>query len=203
MKLKRGKNMIQLRTLGLMLGLVVLGITGVTAQQSETEKASGDKQKPVTQAPLPAQIVSAKKVFVAYGGGETNLPPQIYSGGSDRTYNQFYAALNRWGNYQLVSTPAEADLVFEVSFADPYAGGSVFGGATTNGTSGGVSSVSYFDPQLKLAIVDVKTHVVLWALTEHVEVARLQGNRDKNFDRAMAALVNQIARLAGKPPATT
>jgi hypothetical protein len=195
--------MIRLRTSSLLLGLLVLAISGLSAQQGETEKAAGDKQRPLAQAPVPAQILSAKKIFVAYGGGETNLPPQVYSGGPDRTYNQFYVALSRWGNYQLVATPAECDLVFEVSFVDSYAGGSVFGGAVTSGTSGGVSSVSYFDPQLRLAIVDVKTHVLLWALTEHVEVARLQGNRDKNFDRAIAALVNQVARLAGKPPATT
>lgn len=194
---------IQLGVFGMTLALVSLGATASLAQQSETEKSAGDKQKSAaTQAPVPAQILSAKKIFIAYGGGETNRPPQNYSGSADRTYSQFYMALNNWSNYQLVSTPAEADLVFEVSFANPYVGGSVFGGGAINGTSGGVSSVSYTDPQLKVAIIDLKTHVVLWTLIEHVEFARLQGNRDKNFDRAIAALVNDIARLAGKPSAT-
>jgi hypothetical protein len=152
-------------------------------------------------APLPAQILTAKKVFVSYAGGESNSRLAGYSGGTDRTYNQFYASLKTWGHYDLVPTPAEAELVFEISFTNPLVGASVWGGATTNGTSGGVSSTSYTDPQLRVTILDLKTRIVLWALVEHVEFARLQGNRDKNFDQAMVALINDIAKLAGRPPA--
>jgi hypothetical protein len=40
---------------------------------------------------------------------------------------------------------------------------------------------------------------LLWTFTEHVQPALLQGNRDKNFDQAMAALVNDIRNVAGQP----
>ncbi|PYU68320.1 MAG: hypothetical protein DMG49_16265 [Acidobacteria bacterium] len=54
------------------------------------------------------------------------------------------------------------------------------------------------DPQFRLAILDLKTHVLLWTFTEHVQSAQL-GNRDKNFDQAITALVNDIRNVAGQP----
>lgn len=166
------------------LVLVVLGVQALLANQAETGKTDGGKRNPeATQAPVPAQILTAKKAFVAYGGSERDHRHLSYSGSIDRTYQEFYAALKTWGNYQLVSTPAEADLVFEVSFSNPHP--------------------NEVDPHLNVAIIDLKTHVVLWTITEEVEAANLQANRDKNFDRAIAALVNDIARLAGKPPSGT
>jgi hypothetical protein len=59
------------------------------------------------------------------------------------------------------------------------------------------------DGQFRLRIVDLKTHVLLWAIGEHVEPAKLQGNRDKNFDQAMASLVNDVKSIAEQPQAST
>ena len=71
--------------------------------------------KQVPPAPVPPLILAAKKVFIANGGGDESLfdMPQ-YSGGPDRLYNEFYASMKSWGRYELVSSPGEADLVFEV-----------------------------------------------------------------------------------------
>jgi hypothetical protein len=154
----------------------------------------GQDRKEVVPAPLPAQIFTARKVFVSNGGGDTL---GNYSGGSDRMYNQLYAALKGWERYELVSAPADAELVFEIRFAAPIIGENVSGG---NGIS--VSSKTMKDPQFRLTIRDLKTHVLLWTFTEHVQNALLQGNRDKNFDQAMAALVNDIRNVAGQPAPT-
>jgi hypothetical protein len=45
-------------------------------------------------APIPSQILAAKKIFIANRGGDEVLfdSPQ-YSGGPDRLYNEFYAAM--------------------------------------------------------------------------------------------------------------
>ena len=51
-------------------------------------------------------------------------------------------------------------------------------------------------------IRDLKTQVLLRTFIEHVQNALLKGNRDKNFDQAMAALVNDIRNVAGQPAAT-
>jgi hypothetical protein len=148
-------------------------------------------QKELLPAPVPAQIFTARKIFVSNAGGDSLGD---YSGGPDRAYNQLYAALKGWGRYELVSAPADAQLVFEISFAIPILGENVSGGGNTP-----VSSKAVKDPQFRLAIVDLKTHVLLWTFAEHVQSALLQGNRDKNFDQAMAALVNDIRNVAGQP----
>jgi hypothetical protein len=47
----------------------------------------------------------------------------------------------------------------------------------------------------------VKTHVTIWTVIQHINLALLQKNSDKNFDNAMTALVNDVAKLAGTAPA--
>ncbi|HTF27031.1 MAG TPA: hypothetical protein VK937_24480 [Candidatus Limnocylindria bacterium] len=42
----------------------------------------------------------------------------------------------------------------------------------------------------------MKTHETLWGLTEHAQGAVLQGNRDKNFEQALAAVVAEVQRIA-------
>jgi hypothetical protein len=142
-------------------------------------------------APLPAQMLTARKVFISNGGDETLGD---YSGGPDRAYNQLYAALKGLGRYELVAAPGDAELVFEISFATRIVAEDVSGGGSGNTP---VSSKTVKDSHLRLAILDLKTHALLWTFIEHVENALLQGNRDKNFDLAMAALVNKLKSAAG------
>jgi hypothetical protein len=143
-------------------------------------------------APVPALIVSAKRVFISNAGGGCDPSSSAYfKGGPDRPYNQFYAALKSWGRYELVASPADAELALEISFTCP---------AGIVGISGGFGG-SHYDPQLRLVILDVKTHFTLWGITEHVETAILESNRGKNFDRAMNKLVDELKSLAaGTPP---
>jgi hypothetical protein len=155
--------------------------------------ARGQKSAEVLPAPLPPQIFTSKKVFISNAGGDSNY---LYSGGPERLYNHFYAALQSWGRYQLVGNPAESDLVLAVSFSNPFTGDNCQRGSTQSVVSGPVS-----DPQFRLTIIDPVTRVTLWTLTEHVQFAVLQGNRDKNFDQALAALVNDLKNVAGQPAA--
>jgi hypothetical protein len=143
-------------------------------------------------APVPVAIVSARKVFISNAGAGCDPSSSAYfKGGPDRPYNQFYAALKSWGRYELVPSPADAELALETSLTCPA------GAASVSGGRGG----STYDPQLRLVILDVKTRITLWGITEHVEMALLQSNRDKNFDRAMKRLVDDLKSLAaGSPP---
>jgi hypothetical protein len=152
-------------------------------------------QTELLPAPVPEQVFKARKVFVSNAGGDTLGE---YSGGPDRAYDQLYRALKGWGRYDLVTVPADAEVVFEIGFAAPTVAENVSGG---NGVAS-VSSKPVKDPRFRLAIVDLKTHVLLWTFIEHVQSALLQGNRDKNFDQAMAALVNDIKNVAGQPTST-
>lgn len=45
-------------------------------------------------APLPAQIASAKRVFISNGAEQRDFAGDLpFSSGPDRAYNQFYAAV--------------------------------------------------------------------------------------------------------------
>lgn len=98
-------------------------------------------------APIPSQICNAKKVFISNGGG--GLDPKLWSGGPAQPYNELYAAIKSSGQYQLVATPADADLVLQISYADPLTD---VGGSKESG------SVSFNTPQLKLVLLDPRTN---------------------------------------------
>ena len=149
--------------------------------------------KTVLPAPFPAQIARGKKVFVSNAGGDSN---GLFSGEPRRLYDQFYTALKSWGRYELVGSPAEADLVFEIGFSNPFVTVDV------SGNGGIVSSRAVSDPQFRLVIIDPGTRVILWVFTEHLAPALMQGNRDKNFDQTLSFLVNDLQNVAGQPVAT-
>jgi len=145
------------------------------------------KSKQATSAPIPSLILSAKRVFVANAGGDESLFGPQYSGGPDRLYDEFYEAVKSWGRYELVESPEDADLVFEIRLT-------VLQPRRSEPLGGDYNQA--YDSQFKLAIRDVKTRVILWGLTEHAQTAILQGNRDKNFEQALAAILSELRRIA-------
>jgi len=163
----------RLEPLSFYLAVAMVGLTSiVTAQQSKSP----------APAPIPPQITAAQKVFISNAGGESfenvidSLP---FNGGPDRPYNQFYASMKNWARYELVPSPADADLVFEVSWV-----------LTDTGLKLPVLG------QLRLVVIDPKTHITLWNFTEFVRGAMLLGNRDKNFDQGMTTIVNRLKTVA-------
>lgn len=126
-------------------------------------------------APIPTAIYTAHKVFISNASGEF-APPE---GAPELTYDEFYAAMKSWGRYELVSTPADADLVFEISYD--------FGPV----------------PYLRLLILDQRTHFLLWSIAEQVKPWALAATGRKNFDQAMANLVDDLKKLAAPLPTAT
>lgn len=174
--------MLRIVRLGILSLLLALSLLSGSFMQAQTTKETAP-------APLPAQIISAKKVFIANAGHESNLDAYSYSGGIDRTYKQFYSAMKSWGRYEFVTSPADCDLVFEIRF--------------TNAVVGGSAVSPMIAPQFRLKILDPKMHIVLWAFTEHVEWARTQGNRDKNFDQSLGRIVADVKNLVTQPAIDT
>ena len=164
-----------LRTIQLQAFCVMVAMTGLVPV------LSAQQSKWPAPAPVPVQIGAAQKVFISNAGGEsfeTVIDQTVFNGGPDRPYNQFYAAMKGWGHYELVSSPDGADLVLEISWvlADTGLKLPVLG-------------------QLRLVIVDPKTNVTLWSLTEYVRGAIKLGNRDKNFDQAMNTVLGRMKQL--------
>src|ERR1035437_1588859 len=69
----------------------------------------------VPAAPIPSQILTAKKVFISNIGG---IVYHYWSGRPDRIYNEFYAAMKSRGQYEIVAVPADSDLVLDVRVVD-------------------------------------------------------------------------------------
>ena len=140
-------------------------------------------------APVPPQIINARAVFVSNGGGSNYF--EIFAGGPDRGYNTLYADLERSQQYQLVGSPSEADLIFEIRSIAP---------TSAVGTEDVVAN-----PQLILNIRDPRTQALLWTTSANVRVFGTQKRRDRQFDESVAVLLDKFEQVAGRPltPAQT
>jgi hypothetical protein len=152
-------------------------------------------QEPATTppAPVPSAIRSATKIFVSNAGGDSGLFPSPFSGDSSRGYNQLYAGFKANSQYQLVDDPSEADLVLELQVTAPNGPSN---GSKVNGSSNPV-------PMLRLVIYDRKSHYVLWAFTQSIDIAFRQKTHDRNFDEALTAILLEFESLSGKAQAAT
>ncbi|MFZ1085672.1 MAG: hypothetical protein WAN35_11965 [Terracidiphilus sp.] len=153
--------------------------------------ASAQQTADPQPSPVPQAILSAKKVFVSYAGDGGGLFPRIFSGNPNRVYSQFYATLKSANQFELVSDPSDADLVFELHLDVPIAR---FG---LEGTDREFAAAPEF--VFRLEIYDRKTHYILWTIDQSIGWADLQKNRDHNFDGALLVLMEKFQQLTGKP----
>ena len=126
-------------------------------------------------APIPAQILSAKKVFIANAGADQAID-LLFSEEPDRGYNEVYSAMKSWGRFDVVGSPAESDLLIEIR---QY----VFNG-----------------PQLRMKIRDPKTSALLWSFDLPIPLGTGRANSDRNFDQAIDRLVNDFRALVTRTP---
>jgi len=137
-------------------------------------------------APVPALLTAGRKVFLSNGGAEAGLFPHPFTGTQDRGYGRLYTALGGTPRFELVGSPADADLVMELRLAAPS--GSL-GGDKKKGTEDAL-------PAFTLTIYDRPTHYVLWVISQTIDQANLQKTHDKNFDDALDLLVKQLMMVA-------
>ena len=116
-------------------------------------------------APIPSAISEAKTVFIS------NTARMEW--GQARVYNEFYAALQAAGKYRLVSSPSDADLVFELEHAYSRENGN----------------------ELDVVIYDRKTHYILWKIFSEVGTCTLKSGCEKALDRAVDNLVHDLLLL--------
>jgi hypothetical protein len=95
-------------------------------------------------------------------------------------YNTFYATMKSWARFKVVPTPAEADLVFQISVvrSEPLV--------------------------LRLTILDSKTQAAMWELDQDIrgdQTVRGSFAEQKDLDKTVAALVTSLAKLTGQPDA--
>jgi hypothetical protein len=148
------------------------------------------------QAPVPEAIRTATKIFLSNAGADSGLFPSPFSGDTNRAYNQFYAGLKANSQYELVGDPSDADLVLELQLSAPV-------GSTRSMSTNKVNGASDPVPMFRLVVYDRKTHFVLWAFTQSVEVAYLQKTHDRNFDDALNFILLAFESLSGKAQTAT
>jgi hypothetical protein len=128
----------------------------------------------VATAPMPTALQTAKRVFLGNAGVDgMSISTFRASGDMNQPYNWLYTAVKNWGRYELVGTPADADLVFEISFAAPLVG---------------ADKLPTFAPYLRLEILDAKTHFLLWTIVEPVQGAYRKTTWENNFNSGVTTL---------------
>lgn len=132
--------------------------------------------------PAPPALAAAKSVFISNGGGvdlQDALDFTIVKGGPDRTYDQFVAAMKKWGRYDRVSSPAAADLILEISFNISDSG------LKSLASESPLSTITPGMGQLRLVVIDPKTRVTLWTIVEYArhsaDVMRSRGRPQALF----------------------
>ena len=140
------------------------------------------------QTPVPSQLATAHTVFLASAGapGSGGNEKQI----AEMVYTTFYNALSAAHRYQLVDAPAAADLSMTISAQSHI-----------SDVSNGSSSDSAY---LHLAIYDVKTHTLIWAIDEDIQGAFREKTFQHNVDTTVTVLIDDLNTLAnGKLPGDT
>lgn len=152
------------------------------ARQQAPTQATGT----LPTAPVPPQIAAAHTVFLSNDGADANFP-----GTSAEAYNAVYHALQQWGRYQLVSTPAEADLLLKLRAAAPVTG---VGGGDDNTAAYAITS-----PAFALNIVDAHTGANLWTITSPVNLSAKRKERARWYAISVTNLVSRIKVVANEP----
>jgi hypothetical protein len=143
-------------------------------------------QSPIPPAPVPSQLLTGKKVFISNVPGALFLSPRTAEDDPYRPYNQFYTSIKNWGYYELVSAPADADLIFEINLTDRP----TLGNAMVQDSS----RLAYLD----LTVRDPKTQVILWWFAERVQGANRPATGEKNYNQAMTDLMNDVKKVVGQ-----
>jgi len=144
-------------------------------------------RKDIPPAPLPAIIVNAKKIFLTNGGG------------SDLAYDTFYSEMRKWGKYQIVGSPDEADLIVELSYSVEQDGTRVWSATNTYTKTTQVFSAQIVDPKLTLTIYSAKSKAVLWSTIDHRRLARREKNREKEIINSAERLVDELKTRVNLP----
>ena len=126
-------------------------------------------------APLPAQLHSAKTVFLSLG-------PGFNSDDAVREYTGAYNALAKAG-YTLEPTPAQAELSVNLSCSSET--------SVSRGDSRDLYTVH-------LDITDIKTHTTIWTIDTPVESAFLASTAKKNEDSAVLGSIATLSKLASE-----
>jgi hypothetical protein len=100
--------------------------------------------------------------------------------------------MKKWGKYQIVGSPNDADLIVELSYQVEDMGTRVWSSVNTYNNTTQVHSRQIIDPKLILTIYDAKTKNSLWSTIDHRRLARMEKNREKEMINSAERLVEEL-----------
>jgi hypothetical protein len=153
------------------LSAIVLSTTLTLVAAAQTQPSTE-----ISTAPMPAQFLAAKRMFIANGAGDNDPGITKYTNGPDGLYNQLYVDVKALGRYELVASPSDADIVLELRIE--YA----------------VFNPNFTYPKFKAEIRDPKTNVLLWTFTEPVNGALLAKSGRKNIAQSLSKLTDDLKK---------
>ena len=141
--------------------------------------AIASKKNLPPKAPLPSQISLAHKVFIQNGGG------------SDLAYDAVYQKFKEWGKYEIVGSPAEADLVISIRYWGESHGS--HGSGYVDPYSNTITTTSRDTERhyIGLAITDPKTGQDLWTTSTERKLV-LRWHVDKEIVKTAGLLVDEL-----------
>jgi hypothetical protein len=145
---------------------------------------------PPPQPPPPdvvSRVTSAKKIFLSNAGADGVYAKDQMIGGADGGYNGLYTSLKQWGRFQLVESPIQADLVFEIRSTVTIDTASV---STAQHHSGLVLGTTY-SPFFNLSILDSATGTALYKIV-------MPAGQGDSLKAGRIAFAKSIDALTGK-----
>lgn len=137
----------------------------------------------VPAGPVPSSIASAHNVLLTNVGVSARLGLD-----SNQLYNDIHQRMEQWGYYQLVSSPQQADLIFQLDEIDPRNG--------TNVTAG--TDAYNRTPSFRVVILDAKTGIALWTVTAPIYITGRK-TYAQWMDISEEGLITRLKTLAQQP----
>jgi hypothetical protein len=144
---------------------------------------------PPPSAQVIARVTAAKKIFLANAGSSELFTDEL-TGGANGSYNELYASLKQWGYFQLVDSPAQADLIFKIRSDEDIDETQVMDW-NPHSTSSSYTIMGPRHPKFTLSILDPPTGTVLYQIVS-------PAGRGSNIPKGKIAFTQSINVLTDK-----
>ena len=133
-----------------------------------------------TPSHIPAQIASARTVFLS-----NNLGAPLAD--TDKIFNEIYAAVQQQNRFSIVTDPRTADLLLQFNLVNSV--GNSFGIVQT----------------ITLQIIDPKTQVILWSVSDAGQTKAIYGSKDRDLNKydVVDSVLAYLKIIAGPQPTTS
>jgi hypothetical protein len=131
-----------------------------------------------TPSHIPAQIASARTVFLS-----NNLGAPLAD--TDKIFNEIYAAVQQQNRFTIVTDPQTADLLLQFSLVNSEGPGVV--------------------QTITLQIIDPKTQVILWSVSDAGQTKAIYGSKDRDLNKydVVDSVLAYLKIIAGPQPTTS